>query len=224
MNKLSKRLEVVASYIKDNSKIIDIGCDHGLLSIYLAKKYNNIKIIASDVNKNALGTAINNIKKENLEDKIETRLGNGLDIVNSDEIDTIVIAGMGANTIIGILKYNTDKLVNVKTIVIQSNTDLYFLRKNMIKLGYYIEDESLVEDSNIIYTVIKFSKGKKRYSYKKLYLGPILMSKDNDLFKKKCTKEIKTITMILSRIEKGHLLYKLKLKRNLRILKNRFTC
>ncbi len=224
MNKLSKRLEVVASYIKDNSKIIDIGCDHGLLSIYLAKKYNNIKIIASDVNKNALGTAINNIKKENLEDKIETRLGNGLDIVNSDEIDTIVIAGMGANTIIGILKYNTDKLVNVKTIVIQSNTDLYFLRKNMIKLGYYIEDESLVEDSNIIYTVIKFSKGKKRYSYKELYLGPILMSKDNDLFKKKCTKEIKTITMILSRIEKGHLLYKLKLKRNLRILKNRFTC
>ena len=224
MNKLSKRLEVVASYIKDNSKIIDIGCDHGLLSIYLAKKYNNIKIIASDVNKNALGTAINNIKKENLEDKIETRLGNGLDIVNSDEIDTIVIAGMGANTIIGILKYNTDKLVNVKTIVIQSNTDLYFLRKNMTKLGYFIEDESLVEDSNIIYTVIKFSKGKKRYSYKKLYLGPILMSKDKDLFKKKCTKEIKTITMILSRIEKGHLLYKLKLKRNLRILKNRFTC
>lgn len=224
MNKLSKRLEVVASYIKDNSKIIDIGCDHGLLSIYLAKKYNNIKIIASDVNKNALNSAINNIKKENLEDKIETRLGNGLDIVNSDEIDTIVIAGMGANTIMGILKYNTDKLVNVKTIVIQSNTDLYFLRKNMTKLGYFIEDESLVEDSNIIYTIIKFSKGKKRYSYKELYLGPILISKNDDLFKKKCTKEIKTITMILSRIEKGHLLYKLKLKRNLRILKNRFTC
>lgn len=224
MNKLSKRLEVVASYIKDNSKIIDIGCDHGLLSIYLAKKYNNIKIIASDVNKNALNSAINNIKKENLEDKIETRLGNGLDIVNSDEIDTIVIAGMGANTIMGILKYNTDKLVNVKTIVIQSNTDLYFLRKNMTKLGYFIEDESLVEDSNIIYTIIKFSKGKKRYNYKELYLGPILMSKNDDLFKKKCTKEIKTITMILSRIEKGHLLYKLKLKRNLRILKNRFTC
>ena len=39
MNKLSKRLEVVASYIEDNSKLVDIGCDHGLLSIYLAKKY-----------------------------------------------------------------------------------------------------------------------------------------------------------------------------------------
>ena len=65
MNKLSKRQEVVASFIQDNSKIIDIGCDHGLLSIYLANKYKNIKIIASDVNKNALSSAIKNIKTAN---------------------------------------------------------------------------------------------------------------------------------------------------------------
>ncbi len=219
MNKLSKRLEVVASYIKDNSKIIDIGCDHGLLSIYLAKKYNNIKIIASDVNENALSNAINNIKKEHLEDRIETRLGSGLEVVTADEIDTVIIAGMGANTIVGILKYSTDKLINVKNIIIQSNTDLYFLRKNITKLGYYIEDETLVEDANIIYTVIKFSKGKKRYNFKELYLGPKLLKKNNILFNKKCDKEIKNIEMILSRIEKGHLLYKLRLKRNLRILK-----
>lgn len=219
MNKLSIRLEVVSSYVNDNSKIIDIGCDHGLLSIYLANKYKNISIIASDINKNALNNAITNIKKEKLEDRIETRLGSGLEVVEANEIDTIVISGMGANTIVGILKYSTDKLKNVKNIIIQSNTDLYFLRKEVTKLGYYIEDESLVEDSNIIYTVIKFSKGKKRYSYRKLYLGPILIEKNDKLFKKKIDKEIKTINMILSRIEKGHLLYKLKLKRNLRILK-----
>ena len=221
MNKLSKRLDVVSSYINDNSKIIDIGCDHGLLSIYLAKKYNNIKIIASDVNKNALNNAINNIKKEHLEDRIETRLGSGLSVVTADEIDTIVISGMGANTIIGILKYSTDKLKNVKNLIIQSNTDLFLLRKNVTKLGYHIEDEALVEDSNIIYTIIKFNKGKKRYNYKQLYLGPILMNKNDSLFNKKCDKEIKTITIILSKIKKGHLLYKLRLKRNLMVLKNR---
>lgn len=219
MNKLSKRLEVVSSYINDNSKIIDIGCDHGLLSIYLAKKYDNIKIIASDVNTHALGTAIENIKRENLENRIDTRLGSGLDVVTPEEIDTIVIAGMGANTIVGILKYSTNKLINVKDIIIQSNTDLYFLRKNVTKLGYYIKDETLVEDANIIYTVIKFSRGSKRYNYKELYLGPILIKKNDSLFKKKCDKEIKTITMILSKIEKGHLLYKLRLKRKLRMLR-----
>ena len=219
MNRISKRLEVIASYAYDNSKIIDIGCDHGLLSIYLAKKYKNVKIIASDVNQNALNNAINNINKEHLDKRIDTRLGSGLDVVRAEEIDTIIISGMGANTIVGILKYSTDKLKNVNTLIIQSNTDLYFLRKNVTELGYYIEDETLVEEANIIYTVIKFSKGKKRYNYKELYLGPILIKKNDKLFNKIIDKEKKTIMMILSRIKKGHLLYRLKLRRNLNILK-----
>lgn len=218
MNKLSRRLEVVASYVRDNSKVIDIGCDHGFLSIFLAKKYDNIKIIASDINENALGNAIENINKMNLQDKIDVRLGNGLDVISALEIDTIVISGMGANTIVGILKYSRDKLTYVKDIIVQSNTDLYFLRKNITSLGYYIEDETLVLDKNIIYTVIKFSKGKKRYSYKELYLGPILLLKNDDLFKMKCRKELDTLRIIRQNINKGHYFYKKKLERNIRIL------
>lgn len=220
MNKLSKRLEVVASFVNDNSKVIDIGCDHGLLSIYLVNKYKNIKVIASDVNENALSSAITNIKKEKLENRIETRLGSGLDVVDANEIDTIVIAGMGANTIVGILKYSTSKLSNVNNIIIQSNTDLYFLRKNVTSLGYYIEDEILLEDKNIIYIVIKFTKGKKRYNYKELYLGPVLITKNDDLFKKKCNKELTTLKLILKNINSGHYLYKLKIKRNIKILED----
>ena len=220
MNKLSKRLGVISSFVEDNSRVIDIGCDHGLLSIYLVNKYKNIKVIASDINRNALDTAINNIKKEKLDSKIETRLGNGLDVVSSDEIDTIVIAGMGANTIVGILKYAPDKLVNVNNIIIQSNTDLYFLRKNITKMGYYIEDEVLVEDKNIIYTVIKFSRGKKKYNYKELYLGPILITKNDILFKKKNDKELNTLKLIIKNIDKGHYLYRFKIKRNIKILES----
>ena len=218
MNKLSKRLEVVANFIKDSSKIIDIGCDHGLLSIYLAGIYKNINIIASDVNKNALSSAINNIKNARLEDRIETRLGSGLEVVSPEEIDTVIIAGMGSNTIVGILKYSKDKLVNVNNIIVQSNTDLYFLRKNVTSIGYYIEDEVLVEDKGIIYTVIKFTKGKRKYNYKELYLGPILMGKKGKLFQKKKEKEIKTMKMISNNITKGHFLYRLKIKRNIKIL------
>lgn len=218
MNKLSKRLEVVASYIKDNSKIIDIGCDHGLLSIYIAKNYKNINIIASDVNKNALSSAVKNIKSSSLEDKIETRLGNGLEVVTPEEIDTIVIAGMGTNTIVGILKYSKDKLVNVNNIIVQSNTDLYFLRKNIVQIGYYIEDETIVEDKGIVYTVIKFTKGRKKYSYKELYLGPVLLQKNDILFQKQNDKELKTLKMINKNITKGHFLYRLKIKKNIKIL------
>lgn len=221
MSKLSKRLEVVANFIDDNDKsVIDIGCDHGLLSIYLAQKYKNLKIIASDVNNNALESARKNVSKYKLEDRIDIRLGSGISVISEkDNVDTIVVAGMGANTIIGFLKYSQDKLKNINKIVIQSNTDLYFLRKNMISMGYYIDDEELVLDKNIIYTVILFKKGKKRYSYKELYLGPILLDRNSELFRKKCDKELKTITMILNNIGNGHYLYKLKLKRNIKYLK-----
>lgn len=220
MNKLSLRLSAVADFISDNAKVIDIGCDHGLLSIYLAQKYSNIKIIASDINKNALDSARSNVKKCHLEDRIDIRLGNGLSVVSSDEIDTVVIAGMGSNAIVGILKYSRDKLINVRNIIIQSNTDLFFLRKNITSLGYYIEDEVLVLDKGIIYTVIKFSKGKRKYSYKDLYLGPILREKNDSLYKKKNEKELNSLRIILKNITKGHYLYRLKLKRNIKLLES----
>ena len=91
MSKLSKRLEMVASFIDENDKsVIDIGCDHGLLSIYLAEKFNNLKIIASDVNNNALESARKNIHKYKLEDRIDIRLGSGVSVINKkDKIDTL---------------------------------------------------------------------------------------------------------------------------------------
>ena len=213
---------MVASFIDENDKsVIDIGCDHGLLSIYLAEKFNNLKIIASDVNNNALESARKNVHKYKLEDRIDIRLGSGVSVINKkDKIDTLVVAGMGANTIIGFLKYSQDKLKDINKIIIQSNTDLYFLRKNITSLGYYIEDEILVEDKNIIYTVIKFNKGKRRYNYKELYLGPVLTTKNDDLFKKKCNKELTTLKLILKNINSGHYLYRLKIKRNIKILED----
>ena len=219
MNKLSPRLQAVADFITvDNTKIIDIGCDHAFLSIYLANKYKDVKIIASDVNKNALESAKNNISKANLSDRIDIRLGNGLDVVETNDINTVIISGMGANTIVGILKYAKDKLTNVNNIIIQSNTDLTFLRKNLMNIGYYIEDETLVEDKKIIYTVIKFTKGKRKYNYKELYLGPILIRKKDYLFKKKNEKELLVLETILKNIGKGHYLYKQKIKKNIKIL------
>ena len=119
MNKLSKRLETVASFIdKKDKSVIDIGCDHGLLSIFLAEKYQNLNIIASDVNDNALESARRNVSKYKLEDRIDIRLGSGISVISEkDNVDTIVVAGMGANTIIGFLKYSQDKLKNIIYIV-----------------------------------------------------------------------------------------------------------
>ena len=67
MIKLSKRLEAISSLVPINSNVIDIGCDHALLDIYLYQHKISKKIIASDINVNALNNAKENIKKNKLE-------------------------------------------------------------------------------------------------------------------------------------------------------------
>lgn len=199
MIKISQRLELIANYVTDNSKIIDIGCDHGYLDIYLLEKRKNLKIIASDVNENALANAKANIKKYKFNDKIDTRLGNGLDVVEKDEIDTIIMSGLGTHKIVGILYNNLKKLNNVNQIIIQSNTNIEFLRKKLIYLKYYIADEKLVKENNIIYTIINFKKGKRRYSKLDIYFGPLLRIENSDLFKEKNKEDLEKL-MILSKL------------------------
>ena len=75
--KLSKRLEAVATLVEVGKRVIDVGCDHAYLDIYLTENNDN-KCIATDINRNALNIAEANIKKYNLQDKIETKLTNGL--------------------------------------------------------------------------------------------------------------------------------------------------
>ena len=157
MIKISPRLEAIATLVPINSNVIDIGCDHGLLDIYLYQKRISSKIIASDINGLALNNAKENIKRNHLEGIIETRLGNGLDSLNQeDNIDTIIISGMGANTIIGIIKNNTKKLSNISTIIIQSNTKNELIRKEITKIGYQINEEQIVKDNNKIYIIIYY--------------------------------------------------------------------
>lgn len=204
MIKISKRLKVIADLVEDGSSIVDIGCDHGLLDVYLMQSKKHLKVIASDVNEKALANAIKNINKYKLENKIETVISNGLDNININSIDTIVISGMGTHTIAGILYNNIKKLKRVDTLIIQSNNDLDFLRYKVNKLGYKITEEILVSDAGIIYTVIKFKKGWAFYTKKQLYFGPILMKEMDELFWDKNKQELEKLKKFYPMIPKRH--------------------
>ena len=165
--KLTKRLETICSLVENGSNVIDIGCDHGLIDIYLTLNNNN-KCIASDVNNNALEFAKDNIKKYHLEDKIPTIISDGLDNIEIPSNNTIIICGMGTTTILNIL--NNDKINKIDNLIIQSNNDLYLIRKCITKLGFYIEKDIKIEDKKIFYTIIKFKRGYKKYKhYEYLY-------------------------------------------------------
>ena len=204
MIKLSDRLKSLAEFVDDNSCVVDVGCDHGLLDIYLVQNKKDIKIIASDVNENALNNAKNNIRKFNLDSKISTILSNGLENIDTTNIDTVVIAGMGAHTAVGILYNQLNKLKNIKKLIIQSNNDLDFLRYKVTKIGYYIASEKMVKDASIIYTIIEFRKGYKFYSKKQLFFGPCLLKENNDLFKEKCRVDLGKMENFYPLIPKNH--------------------
>ena len=171
--KLSKRLKTIADLI-DTKKVIDIGCDHGYLDIYLTL-YKDCTCIATDISSNAIKTCQDNISKYHLEDKIETYITDGLNGINITEDDALVLSGMGTKTIIDILR--NKKLSN--TIIISSNNNLEELRRFMVRIGYYIDNEIYIYEHNIHYVIIKFIKGYKEYNDYDYLLGPIAI-KDNN--------------------------------------------
>lgn len=201
--------------VEENRSVIDIGCDHALLSIYIAKNKNPKKVIASDNKEGPLNGAKDNIKKYKVSDKVIVKLGDGVDPIESD-IDTIIIAGMGGLTTVGILKYKRDLYRNVDTIIISANTDVDFVRKEICKLGYYIEEELLVKDGNIIYPIIRFKLGKKHYKKIEYLLGPILIKKKESLFLDYLTKEKETKEKILKLLPKKYIFRRLELKKELK--------
>ncbi len=203
---LSKRLQAVATLVDINSKVIDVGCDHAYLDIYLTQNNGNT-CVASDINEKALAKAKENIKKYKLSKKIKTVLTDGLTNIDIEDTDNIVVCGMGTHTILDILK--TNKLSN--TLIISSNNDIELLRKEVVKLGYYIDSEIFLFDRKKPYIIIKFLKGIKKYNKYDYILGPIL--KNNLEYKHYLNKKYKKILEI---IPKNKILLRLKYKRILK--------
>ena len=215
MIKLSKRLETIASFIDENDDVLDIGCDHALLDIYLSKKYSKI-YYASDLRESALDMARSNIKKYDA-DKVILKCGNGLEVIDeSNKINTIIISGMGYLSITNILR-NIRYKKEIKKVVIQSNSNPEIVRKFMIKNGFYIDKELLVKDKNIFYVVSSYKRGKRKYNSVDKEVGIMAGSILNDYI----DIELKKNAILLKVIPKKHFYRRMQVKRKINLLKKR---
>lgn len=200
--KINARLKKIGDLVEANSFCLDIGCDHALLDIYLVKKNKNIKTIASDIAEGPLEQAKKNIKRERLENEIETRLGNGLDTY-SDEIDTVIISGMGGKNTIGILKNNSKKLKEIDTLILSPNNYQEDVKRYCCRNGFYIENEEFVRDKRFIYQIIILKRGKKKYSKREYFFGPVFLVKKGPLFREYYEKEMKSREILLTLLPKN---------------------
>ena len=174
---ISDRLKSISSLINYGEDIIDIGCDHALLDIYLTLN-KKCYCRCCDVSQDIIDRAISNIKKNNLDGSIDIFVGNGFNDLGLDFNTVMVLSGMGTSTILKILDKN-----RTHDIICQTNTDLYVLRKSICSMGYYIVSEDLVFDNNRYYVSIRFSIGDSNYSFDELLLGPCLLKRNDSLFR-----------------------------------------
>lgn len=175
--KLPKRLGLIASFVKKGSVVYDIGCDHALLDIFLTL-YNENECYACDKIENALHFARKNIKKYNLEDKIEVICSDGLKNIEVKENSIAVISGMGTSTILEIL--NNEQISKFSYLLVAPHNDYKIFRKATSKLGLKITEEMVLFENKIYYLIFKLEHGNAKYSKKDLEFGPILR-KNNDL-------------------------------------------
>lgn len=151
---MNTRLEFISSLIPTGTGFADIGTDHGYLPTYMAQNGYDGNIIAADIKNAPLSTAICTAREYGVEDNISFRLCDGLDAIQPNEIDTIVIAGMGGDTICGILDRAEWCLDSKFALILQPMTKVEVLRYWLTNNGFGISGEHIVRDNGELYQII----------------------------------------------------------------------
>jgi len=151
--RLSDRLGTIAGFIEKGAAVADIGTDHGFLPVYLAQTGAASRIIASDMSAGSLGAARRSAARYGVSDKIEFIVAPGLDGVGENDADTIVIAGVGGETIIGILE-EAPWTKTGKRLILQPQTKKAELLAFLSDNGYTVHETAQVQDKGRNYTVL----------------------------------------------------------------------
>jgi tRNA (adenine22-N1)-methyltransferase len=146
--------------------IADIGTDHGYIPIYLIKNKICEFAIACDINKGPLEKAKENIKLENLEDKISLRLGSGFDKLTSGEANVAIIAGMGGHLIKDLIESGMEVFKALDYLILQPVQNPDVLRKYIYDSGFEVIKEELCIDEKIFYEIIKIRYANKNEDIK----------------------------------------------------------
>ena len=159
---LTPRLKTIYDMVENCGVFSDIGTDHAYLPVALAIEGKCQRAIASDIAKGPLMRAKDTVLKYRISDKVELRLGAGLDSLQKNEADVICIAGMGGLMIADILKNGEDKLGFAKSIILQPMSSVPDLRFFLNENGYVIERELLAKEEEKIYNIMSVSISDKK--------------------------------------------------------------
>ena len=208
MIELGKRLTRVASFVPNGLKVYDVGSDHAYLPVYLIQNDQITSAIAGEVVEGPYLSAKQTVRDYRMEDRIEVRLGDGLQILSKvDDITAVTICGMGGELISRILEagYSGGHLNGRERLILQPNVAEHFVREWLMNHSYRIVEEKVVEDNHRLYEIIVAEPVDKRVEYTELELkyGPILLKEATELCVAKWNRMNRKNKEILEQLQKS---------------------
>ncbi|MBO6016283.1 MAG: SAM-dependent methyltransferase [Lachnospiraceae bacterium] len=209
---LSIRLKSVAEMVTPESRVADVGCDHGYVSIYLVRNGIATHAIAMDINAGPLASARQNVEREGLAAYIETRRSDGLKMLESGEADTVICAGMGGRLTIRILSEGDVLAKGVRELILQPQSEIGLVRKYLYENDFVITAEKMVIDDGKYYQMMRAQpaeeddaalEGGKTLSEAEAWYGPCLLAEKNRILLLFLRREREKCREIIGRIEKN---------------------
>ncbi len=199
---LSKRLLAVADLARGSRVLADIGTDHAYLPIYLALHGGLERAVALDVNPGPLRRARENIRAHHLEGRIETRLSDGAAALFPGEADTVVLSGMGGPLAVRILDEGENVFASACAIVLQPQSEIAWVRRQLHARGYCIAREKMVKEEGKYYWAMRAQHGKEAPWQEEEYrYGRQLIRKSDPCLRAYLQKEAASLERILSELE-----------------------
>ncbi len=152
---INERLITALSFLDKTECVADIGSDHGYSSVYMIEHGIAKKVIATDISIPSLEKTVKLVENRCLSDKIECRAGDGLRVLKPDEVNSVFIAGMGAELIADIVEASSNVAQRLDLLVLQPMNSAAPLRERLTNLGYDIFEEGITFDNEKYYQIIK---------------------------------------------------------------------
>ena len=196
-NLMTDRMLGIALMVDNGASVIDVGCDHGYIPIYLVKAGISKKALAADVNDGPLKAAEKNISKYNLSEKIKTKKSDGLRDIDATDYDTVIVAGMGGVLISEILSAG----IRGKTYILQPMTAIDYLMDYLAKNKFKILEHKIVEEENHIYNILKVCDGEFNPTELEKFLGSLIPK--NELYFKYAKKLQQKFSKVITGLSKS---------------------
>ena len=199
MINLSPRLAKIADFIEDKN-LLDIGSDHCYLPCFLVKsKGFKSNIYASENKEGPYLKMVETCKEEGLEDRIILLKGDGLEVYRED-IEEVVITGMGGKTIANILLEGREHLIGVDKLVLEPQSDYLYLRKTLLELGFKCIEEIYIKERSKFYPVMVLIKGEDELSKVELTYGKVALINNDEVLKEYLLKKKDELEKVFNKI------------------------